>query len=177
MGAPDATLGEWLEHRAPTGVAKDIECLGIFSRTVPKGEQHCDIWKYWALVEPPANYASIHENEVIVRAEIRRLADKGYVTIYPDWNAVWRRFGNVVVSKMAAAVTHRKGGTVKLRLIIDMFRSRVNEHVRLHERIVLPRIQDLLSDAVDFASFSDPENVLDMMVVDWNDAPPGRQGF
>ena len=54
-GDPDTALGEWLEHGAFTGVAKDIECLGIFPRTAPKGEQHHDIWKYWALVEPAAN--------------------------------------------------------------------------------------------------------------------------
>ena len=150
-------LGQWLEHGAPTGVAKDVECLGIFPRTTPKGLLHDDIWKQWALGEPTANYTSIHENEGIVRAEIRRLAAKGYVTVYPNWDAVLRRFGNVVVSKMAAVVTLRKCGTVKLRLIVDMLRSHVNDHVRLHERIVLPRILDLISDAVHFSSFDDPE--------------------
>ena len=70
-GDPDTALGQWLEHGAPTGVAKDIECLGIFPRTTPKGLLHDDIWKQWALVEPAANYTSIHENEDIVRAEIR----------------------------------------------------------------------------------------------------------
>ena len=169
-GDPDTALGQWLEHGAPTGVAKDVECLGIFPRTTPKGLLHDDIWKQWALGEPTANYTSIHENEGIVRAEIRRLAAKGYVTVYPNLDAVLRRFGNVVVSKMAAVVTLRKCGAVKLRLIVDMLRSHVNDHVRLHERIVLPRIQDLISDAVHFASFDDPEDDMDMMVVDWEDA-------
>ena len=169
-GDPDTALGHWLEHGAPTGVAKDIECLGIFPRATPKGRQHLDIWRHWALAEPASNYTSIQENEGIVRTEIRRLAAKGYITIYPDWSAVLKRFGNVVVSKMAAVVTPRKDGPDKLRLIIDMRRSRVNEHVRLHERIVLPRIQDLISDAVHFASFGDSEDDMDMMVVDWEDA-------
>ena len=105
-----------------------------------------------------------------MRAEIQRLAALGYVTVYPNWDAVLRQFGNVVVSKMAAVVTPRKGGGVKLRLIIDMRRSGVNEHVRLHERIVLPRIQDLVADAVHFAGLGGPEADIDMMVGDWADA-------
>ena len=31
---------------------------------------------------------------------------------------------------------------------MDMLRSNVNKHVRIHERIVFPRIQDMLDDTV-----------------------------
>ena len=167
---PDAALGHWLEHGAPTGVAKDVECCGVFPRAEPKGAAHQDIWKFWAQVEPTANYSSVKDNEQLVRAEIDRLERKGFVTRYPDWNAVIRRFGQVVVSKMAAVVKRREDGSTKLRIIIDMLRSHVNELVRLHERLVLPRIQDLLEDTLHLLGLHGSPEDLDMLVVDWEDA-------
>ena len=107
---------------------------------------------------------------VVLKKEIARLAEKGFVTIYKDWDAVRARFGNVVVSKMAAVVKSKDDGSTKLRIIIDMLRSRVNEHVRLHERIVLPRLQDLVADAMAITDCDGCQEFVDMMVIDWADA-------
>ena len=52
---------------------------------------------------------------------------------------------------MAALTKTREDGSLKLRLIIDMLRSGVNEHVRVHERIVLPRLSDMAEGLVDLA--------------------------
>ena len=169
-GDPDVELGEWLQHGAPTGVANDVKGVGIFPQTLPKGEQHEDIWQFWVRIEPTAKYASVHENEDLVKQEIKRLSEKGFVTIYKNWGEVLKKFGNVVVSKMAAVVKPKEDGTTKLRIIIDMLRSRVNEHVRLHERIVLPRLQDLVADALAITDCTGTEDLVDMMVVDWADA-------
>ena len=100
-----------------------------------------------------------------------RLAKRGFVTVYPDWEAVQAKLGNVVVSKMAALAKQRADGTTKLRLIIDMLRSGVNQHVRVHERIVVPRVLDLLTDCVEFLSMSKEQGAdLEFMVLDWEDA-------
>ena len=110
--------------------------------------------RHRAIFEPTSNYASVAENEGPVRAEVKRLIEKGFVTTYPSWAAVLEKFGHAVVSKMAAITKVREDGSIKLRLIIDMLRSRVNEHVRLHERIVLPRVQDLLNDGLALSGLS-----------------------
>ena len=73
------------------------------------------------------------------------------------------------MSKMAAVVK-REDGTTKLRLIIDMSRSYVNEHVRLHERIVLPRIVDMVRDSVSLLEGSSDGGDVDLMILDWEDA-------
>ena len=109
-GDPDVELGEWLQHGAPTGVANDIKGVGIFPQTLPKGEPHEDIWRFWARIEPTANYASIHESEDLVKKGIKRLSEKGFVTIYKNWGEVLKKFGNVVVSKMAAVVKPKEDG-------------------------------------------------------------------
>ena len=56
--------------------------------------------------------------------------------------------GSVIVSKVAAIVKARPDGTPKLRIIIDMLRSLVNSFVKLEERIVLPRLADMISDLI-----------------------------
>ena len=52
------------------------------------------------------------ENREMVEAEIKRLKDIGFVTMSAE---VQERFGNVVVSKMAAIVKQRGDGTTKHR--------------------------------------------------------------
>ena len=167
---PDTELATWLEDGAPTGVARDIHGLGVFPATEAGGEAHAEIWRHWARLEPRSNYASVEEHHRLVRAEIQRLKECGFVSVYPNWDAVKKRFGQVVVSKMAAIVKNKEDGTVKLRLIIDMRRSQVNAHVRLHERIVLPRVVDMLRDALALQGRSSDDSELDMIVLDWADA-------
>ena len=73
---------------------------------------------------------------------------------------------------MAALAKLRPDGSTKLRLIIDMLRSGVNAHARVHERIVLPRVSDLLADTLDLlrAARAKPDESLEFLVLDWEDA-------
>ena len=169
-GDPDTTLAEWLEEGAPTGVARVIPAQGIFPITEATGAAHGELWRHWAHLEPRANYASVDENRDMVQAEIDRLAANGFVTKYPSWAAVIKKFGNVVVSKMAAIVKTKEDGSTKLRLIIDMRRSHVNEHVKIQERIVLPRVIDMLQDTLALQGRTVTDDELDMIVLDWADA-------
>ena len=120
-----------------------------------------DVRRFWAQAEGLANYASVEEHEKLVRAEIGRLSERGFVTVYKTWADVIKRFGNVVVSKMAAVVKPREDGTTKLRLIIDMLRSHVNE---------LPRIGDMVRDSVSLLEGSSDGGDVDLMILDWEDA-------
>ena len=109
-GDPESMLAKWLDAGAPTGVAHDVESVGIFPRTEAKGQPHAELWRHWARFEPTANYASVKENQGLVAKEIERLSESGFVTIYEDWEAVLARFGNVVVSKMAAVSKVKEDG-------------------------------------------------------------------
>ena len=57
-----------------------------------------------------------------------------------------------MISKLAAIVKPRADGSLKTRLVVDMRRSGVNACVRLQERIVLPRIQDVVADVMDLTA-------------------------
>ena len=51
-----------------------------------------------------------------------------------------------------------------------MSRSHVNEHVRHHERIVLPRTVDMVTDSVSLLEGSSDGGDVDLMILDWEDA-------
>ena len=81
----------------------------------------------------------------------------------------------MIVSRVAALIKERDDGTVKVRIIINMLPSMVNSFVRLSERIVLPRLMDVVSDLVDLvgaqvASASAATEDVDQMVLDFADA-------
>jgi len=128
----------------------------------------------FASMEPGANYASVDLHGERVAQEVDRLIRAGYVEEHASWEALLEAYPNVVVSKIAAIVKTKDDGTAKTRIIIDMLRSMVNSFVKLHERIVLPRLIDVVSDLIDLAHAAklSPEErqEVDQMVLDFADA-------
>ena len=51
------------------------------------------------------------------------------------------------MSKLACIIKVRDDGTRKVRNVLDLRRSGYNEMVSLPERVVLPRLRDILDDA------------------------------
>jgi len=171
---PDHQLAEWLENGVPTGVQVEIPAAGVFPKVDTAAEATTELWRYFAQTEAKSNYKSAEENEALVRAEVDRLIGLGYVTKYDSLEDVQKKLGSVVVSKIAAIIKVRDDGTVKLRIIIDMLRSMVNSFVKLSERIVLPRLMDVVTDllALAEAAMKDkvPGEMISMMVADFVDA-------
>ena len=97
------------------------------------------------------NYASVSEEFELSGAEVDRLIEKGHAVKYDEWKDVLAEFGDALVSKLACIIKVREDGTKKVRNVLDLRRSGYNEHVNLEERIVLPRLGDLIKDAVDLS--------------------------
>ena len=76
----------------------------------------------------------------MVEAELDRLVCKGHIVKFYTWEELTEVYQVFVVLELAAITKVRPDGTVKLRLIVDMLRS------GLSERIVPPRIRDVVSD-------------------------------
>ena len=79
------------------------------------------------------------------------------------------RFGPLVPSRMAAIVKE-KGDKVKVRLVHDLRRSGINSKITLSERVVLPRISDVLEDAGALLRLCAPGEVVRFLVLDFRDA-------
>ena len=75
---------------------------------------------------------------------------------------------SVVLSKLALITKVRGDGTLSHRLIWDLLRSEVNSKVELTERIVLPRVQDVVEDSLDILRAA--QHPLEFMVMDVADA-------
>jgi len=132
-----------------------------------------DMQRIFAKTEHHVNYASVAEHRVAVQAELERLTTKGFMTKVEDWRSLKREFKEVVVNKMACITKLKEDGSVKLRLITDMLRSEVNKFVRLSERIVLPRLCDIVEAALAMTEFlpeGDEEQDIEMMISDFADA-------
>lgn len=170
-GDPEVHLPGWLRDGAPTGVAHPIPACGIFP-SGGAGTAIEDLSGLYASGGGHCNYASVAEHASAVRSELRRLEGLGYIRKYASWEAVTAALGPVVVSKLAALSKVREDGSTKLRLIVDMRRSEVNAHVRLGERIVLPRISDAIHDVLALSRSTQevPGSEVELLVVDFADA-------
>ena len=97
--------------------------------------------------EPSGKYTSVELEAELSGAEVDRLIAKGYAVNYEKWEDVTSAFGGALVSKLACIIKVRDDRTRKVRNVLDLRRSGYNEMVSLPERVVLPRLRDLLHDA------------------------------
>ena len=172
---PEKHLPTWLREGVPTGVQHEIPPSGIFPQMDTQAEATSELWRHFATGAARANYKSAEENRQAFSKEVERLITAGFVTKYATYEDLKRQFNDVIISKVAALIKDRDDGTQKVRIIIDMLRSRVNAFVRLSERIVLPRLMDIvtdllaLTDEAYWAAGQDGETI-DIMVADFQDA-------
>ena len=145
----------------PTGIKHEIKPSGIFPPLETHAEASTELWKYFAQQEAKGNYKSAEENHAAFAGEVDRLIKAGYITKFNNYEDLKRHFGEVSISKVAAIIKNRDDGIQKVRIIIDMLRSKVDAFVKLSERIVLPRLMDIVSDIlalVEAASWAEGED-------------------
>ena len=172
---PEKCLPGWLREGVPTGVKHEITPSGVFPPTESQAEATSELWKHYALGAARGNYKSAEENKAAFAKEVDRLIAARYVTKFETYDELKRHFNEVIISKVAAIIKQREDGSQKVRIIIDMLRSRVNAFVRLSERIVLPRLMDVVSDILalmDAATWTMKPSgeELHIMVADFQDA-------
>ena len=171
---PERHLPDWLENGVPTGVQCEIPASGIFPRVETHAEATSELWRHFASSGEGRNYKSADENAAAFSAEVERLVKEGYITKYPNLEALEAKLGKVIISKVAAIVKKREDGSEKLRIIIDMLRSCVNTFVKLSERIVLPRLMDIITDVLALmkamAEDGLPGEEISFMALDFMDA-------
>ncbi|CAK0856481.1 unnamed protein product, partial [Prorocentrum cordatum] len=173
-GDPETQVPQWLQRYAPLGIEVPILPSGVFPETEPTSVgparekldallQHCVDWGY------PVNYRSYEENREEADAVFQKELDKGYATWRQDRGALEAIHGPLTLSRIGAVITV-KAGARERRLIHDLRRSRVNSKILLRERLVLPRLHDVIQDTLDtFARVQDPHQV-HYLVADFQDA-------
>ena len=169
---PDDVLPAWVGGATPLGICREIETRGIFPTVTASAQQHetledveAQIW--WT--EAAGNYKSVDQNSKAVEDELVKELEKGYMVWAQRKEDLEYRVGKLVLSKIGAVVTVKKGQT-KTRLIHDLRRSLVNGMAYIPERGVLPRLGDMIFSAIDVARCAEEHEDVELLVLDFKDA-------
>ena len=128
------------DEAMPLGIDQPIVFGKIFPETTRgmTGETK----DFWA---PPTNYASYAEHPEGAEQLLEKERAKGWM----DWHATEQEleqaYGSVTYSRIGV-ISKIKGSAQKLRLIHDLRRSGINQRVVMKERIILPRVCDVVED-------------------------------
>jgi hypothetical protein len=169
-GDPEVDLALWIRHGTPMGIARRIEARGVFPTVATSEPTREEADAIWVQTSVGGNYKSFEDAGDLARAELQRTIDAGYAKVVGSLADAKRRYGEVAVSKLACIVKDRPDGTKKVRLVVDLRRSLVNNLVVAPERIVLPRLRDVLFDAVNLVRECQHNEQIEAMVSDFADA-------
>ena len=132
--------GSWVRAGRPLSMC--IPYCGIFPMTEEEDTELEEVPDMEAQLGAE-NYKSFLEEPDHARAEVQRYLDKGSCIELTE-EQLREQFPVGTMSKAALTLKFKEDGAVKRRVIIDLLRSGGNERCRVRERIVLPRIQDVL---------------------------------
>ena len=150
-GDPERHVVDWARKGVPLGMEREIPICGIFPESEPEPPVD-DVASNLELLENTRNYSSFYDLQEAAEGEIERLVNKGFAVVKSKrW--VKERFGSGTVSRMALIQKVKDDGKVKNRIIVDMLRSGGNSRARVPERLVLPRVVDVVDGARRLWSF------------------------
>lgn len=151
---PDTDIGDWPEGQVPFGIAAAIRPGGVVPIIAEGGvgsekARLAYLHKWLDLGGRRGNYLSYETHKEQADRGLQRELEAGYF----DWDASQENLESVVGGRLhlarIAALVKETGGTLKTRLIHDLRRNGVNGQVRVQERLVLPRLRDVVGDALD----------------------------
>ena len=142
---PEVHVVSWARKGVPLGMAKRIETCGIFP---PARDEAVDAGDGapLELMENTRNYTSFYDLLDAATEEIGRYVSKGFAVV-KDMGWLKENFGSGTMSKMGLIQKVKDDGRVKNRVIVDMLRSGGNARSSVPERLILPRVQDVLQGA------------------------------
>ena len=144
---PEDQIHVWAKCGVPLGMAQEIPSSnGIF----PPVFESRDIPEVAPAIEAQLdtiNYKSMYEDREPATKELERLVEKGFAVIM-DKTEAKEMFKTGTMSRLAL-IAKAKENYIKYRIIIDMLRSGGNQRCQVPERIVLPRLQDIVQSCRD----------------------------
>ena len=167
-GDPDLAAAEWMASTAPLGILNPIVPGGAFplisDETAAKNRN-----KY-AQPDPVkaelGNYKSYEEAQELADQELEKELAKGFLITAPTRKELEHKVGPIHPSRVGVIIKEL-ADRIKVRLIHDLSRSGINQQVKLHERVVLPRLGDLARDISELIKAGGNIKYLLLLVVDF----------
>ena len=143
---PDDQVPQWFARGAPAGLDLHPVPCGIFP--VSHEGWDADAMQYLDQpVEDFVNYTGIEEDPD-VWDEVQSMVKKGWLTEHTSYQDVQQALGATPILSKIGMIIKATGGKVKKRLIVDSKQSGVAKAAFKPERIVLPRLSDVVEDAL-----------------------------
>ena len=164
---PDVHIHEWLRGKVPLGITTHIPPGGIFPIVEPQrvGREKDRLQYVEAKVWDTKNYSSYQEHKEKADKVFQNEIDKGYVQWAASRDVLEQDVGTLQLAKIAVVV---KGD--KVRLIHDMRRNGTNSKVTFHERLVLPRLKDVIQGVMELLKGKANDEGIDLLTLDFRDA-------
>ena len=147
---PDATaLASWLDKGAPLGISEPIVSNGVFPEVNPSGTIPHATLDHRTL-EGWKNYPSAEEEAETLDELLCDYVERGFCTVVSSAKEAREKLGGEpVLNKLGVLVkekTDAHGNKVrKARVIWDLRESLVNRACHQGERIILPRLLDVVA--------------------------------
>ena len=165
----------WMEQGYPLGIEVPLGVNGVFPTTTDdtKAVEASRTFQTLTSMEEvllAENYKSFQDAGEPAEEELERIAQLGYATWEPDWTAVTASVGaGAALTKLGCIQKEKPDGSVKARLIVDMRRSGINGKMTIRQRVVLPRVTEVVTSWQQLAAMYSGQP-LTMAVIDFKDA-------
>ena len=145
---PDNSIVEFIQRGVPLGMEERIPSSnGIFPKVRDAEKEEYEEAEEFETLRGLQNYVSVVSQLEDAEMEIKRYESKGFVKRVP-WEEVPKWLGPTgTVSKLALIIKQKEDMSIKRRIVIDLKRSKGNSRSVVDERLILPRICDVLRKA------------------------------
>ena len=141
---PDEHLHIWATTGAPLGMNTEIPVSGGVFPPVGEESEQAQLAPELEVQLGMDNYKSMQDDPEGARQELDRLVERGFA-VYLTKAEAREHFHRATLSRLALITKIKDTGVKKLRIIIDLLRSGGNARSRVPERIVLPRVSDVVA--------------------------------
>ena len=116
------------------------------------------------------NYSSAESDSGTVQAILDGMVDKGWALKFDSSDDLRRHYrgSDFTVNKLALISKVKSDGTTKHRIVWDLSESGVNSFVHQGQRVVLPRVSDVITDMFALASVSPDPQRPDLYVISFD---------
>ena len=143
---PDSVLAHWLRHGAPLGASVPVEHTGVFPLDTHNRLLSPDELAVAEDVESWENYSTAEEDPMACGEILDTMVQKGWSIVFeePSEAEAFLGVSGLVLNRLGLIRKVKPDGTVKYRIVWDLRRSGVNLVILQGERVVLPRIADIV---------------------------------
>ena len=146
LGDPDDIIADWLETGAPLGAGVQVTHTGVFPKDAKAREYFAEDLETAENIPGWENYKTAEQEPGVCTELLEAMVKKGWSIVFDDPSEAERFLGvsGLVLNRLGLVTKVKPDGTVKYRLVWDLRRSGVNLVILQGERVVLPRISDVL---------------------------------